>query len=92
MVQNYKKETSFLCSALDFSYFCRMKSILYAFLLLLALVAMPTFAVAGGDDDDDELTDSTADSTALQPSKLEMPNAFSPNNDGHNDRCERGSE
>lgn len=91
MVQNYKKETSFLCSALDFSYFCRMKSILYAFLLLLALVAMPTFAVAGGDDDDNELSDSTADSTALQPSKLEMPNAFSPNNDGHNDKYQAKS-
>ena len=61
-----------------------MKTILYAFLLLLALVAMPSFAVV--DDDDDDITDSVAtDSTTLQASKLEMPNAFSPNNDGQND-------
>jgi len=69
-----------------------MKTILYAFLLLLALVAMPSFAVVDDDDDDDEMTDSTAvDSTALQASKLEMPNAFSPNNDGINDKYQAKS-
>lgn len=67
-----------------------MKSILYAFLLLLALVVMPSFAVVD-DDDDDETMEETVDSTALQASKLEMPNAFSPNGDGINDRYQAKS-
>jgi gliding motility-associated-like protein len=61
-----------------------MKTFLYIFLLLFAIVAMPTSSYADWDDDD-EMTDSTTDSTATTPSKLEMPNAFSPNDDGIND-------
>ncbi len=64
-----------------------MKTILYAFLLLLALVAMPSFAVIDDDDDEEE----TVDSTTLQASKLEMPNAFSPNGDGINERYQAKS-
>lgn len=61
-----------------------MKTFLYIFLFLFAILAMPTSSFAD-DNDDEETADSTADSTALQPSKLEMPNAFSPNDDGIND-------
>lgn len=66
-----------------------MKKILYVFLLLFVIAALPSFAVMDDDDDEDqydEYTDSTeVDSTALQTSILEMPNAISPNNDGIND-------
>jgi gliding motility-associated-like protein len=61
-----------------------MKTFLYIFLFLFAILAMPTSSFAD-DNDDEETADSTADSTALQPSKLEMPNAFSPNGDGINE-------
>lgn len=59
-----------------------MKTFLYAFLLLFALVIIPTTTFADDDDDDEEVVDSTT----VQPSRLEMPNAFSPNGDGINDR------
>lgn len=62
-----------------------MKSILYAFFLLIAWVAMPSYAVMTPDDDDDETDTTATDSTSLQASLLEMPNAFSPNDDGIND-------
>lgn len=67
-----------------------MKAFLYIFLLLFAIIAMPTASFAD-EEDDEETTDSTTDSTALQPSILEMPNAFSPNNDGHNDKYQAKS-
>lgn len=67
-----------------FLYFCRMKSILYAFLFILALMAIPSYAIVTSDDDDDE-DEETVDSTTIQASILEMPNAFSPNDDGIND-------
>lgn len=45
-----------------------MKKILYAFWLLLALMALPSYAVMD-DEEDDEFTDSTGtDSTTLQKS------------------------
>lgn len=69
-----------------FLYFCRMKSILYAFLFILALMAIPSYAIVTSDDDDDDDDDEeTVDSTTIQASILEMPNAFSPNDDGIND-------
>lgn len=47
-----------------------MKKILYAFWLLLALMALPSYAVMD-DEEDDEFTDSTGtDSTTLQKSIL----------------------
>jgi len=65
--------------------YSNMKKILYAFWLLLALMALPSYAVMD-DEEDDEFTDSTGtDSTTLQKSILEMPNAISPNGDGIND-------
>ncbi len=66
-----------------FLYFCRMKTILYAFFMLFALVALPSFAIASNDDEEDE---EVVDSTTLQASLLEMPNAFSPNDDGINEK------
>lgn len=63
-----------------------MKSILYAFLTLFALLAIPSFAIVSPDDYDDESDTVAVDSTTLQTSLLEMPNAFSPNDDGINDR------
>lgn len=53
-----------------------MKSILYAFFLLIAWVAMPSYAVMTPDDDDDETDTTATDTTSLQASLLEMPNAF----------------
>ena len=48
-------------------------------------MALPSYAVMD-DEEDDEFTDSTGtDSTTLQKSILEMPNAISPNGDGIND-------
>lgn len=65
--------------------YSNMKKILYAFWLLLALMALPSYAVMD-DEEDDEFTDSTGtDSTTLQKSILQMPNAISPNGDGIND-------
>ncbi len=60
-----------------------MKSFLYAFLLLFAIIALPTATFADDDDDDEE--EEIVDSTELQASILEMPNAFSPNDDGINE-------
>ena len=62
-----------------------MKKILYAFLLLMSFAALPSFTVIDDDDDDDD-TKEAVDSTALQKSVLEMPNAISPNGDGINDK------
>ena len=67
-----------------------MKAFIYIFLLLFAIIAIPTASYADGDDDD-EITDSTTDTTTVIPSKLEMPNAFSPNNDGFNDEYQAKS-
>ena len=58
--------------------------------MLFAIIAIPTASYADGDDDD-EITDSTTDTTTVIPSKLEMPNAFSPNNDGFNDEYQAKS-
>lgn len=60
-----------------------MKTILYIFLLLFAFMAVPTATYA--DDDDDDNNEEAVDSTGMQASRLEMPNAFSPNGDGVND-------
>ena len=60
-----------------------MKSFLYFLLFLLAMMAIPSFAVTDDDDDDDN--QEVVDSTSLQPSILEMPNAFSPNGDNINE-------
>ena len=67
-----------------------MKAFIYIFLLLFAIIAIPTASYADRDDDD-EITDSTTDTTTVIPSKLEMPNAFSPNNDGFNDEYQAKS-
>ena len=67
-----------------------MKAFLYIFLLLFAIIAIPTASFADREDDD-EITDSTTDSTELQPSHLEMPNAFSPNGDGINEKYQAKS-
>lgn len=67
-----------------------MKAYIYIFLLLFAIIAIPTASYADRDDDD-EITDSTTDTTTVIPSKLEMPNAFSPNNDGFNDEYQAKS-
>lgn len=56
-----------------------MKTIFRLLMLTIALSFIPMGAYA--DDDEDE----TTDSTTIQASRLEMPNAFSPNGDGIND-------